>query len=131
MPGQNLSQGHQNGRAWGDCITEQSILSKLAAADARSFCAMLLEANWSRSSSLWDMSRFKRPGDTLACKHIPILFARSAANDRIRNRTESLSRVKVLEEQLSILLQHVPYPYQELHSLHASFHLLNVKVTER
>src|ERR1700730_11167324 len=29
-------------------------------------CAMLQEANWSRSSSCWDMSRFKRPSDTLA-----------------------------------------------------------------
>jgi hypothetical protein len=29
-------------------------------------CAMLQEANWSRSSSFWDMSRFKRPSDTLA-----------------------------------------------------------------
>src|SRR5271168_2534840 len=29
-------------------------------------CAMLLEANWSRSSSFWDTSRFKRPSDTMA-----------------------------------------------------------------
>jgi creatinine amidohydrolase len=29
-------------------------------------CAMLQEANWSRSSSYWDMSRFKQPSDTLA-----------------------------------------------------------------
>src|ERR1700674_4385677 len=29
-------------------------------------CATLQEANWSRSSSCWDMSRFKRPSDTLA-----------------------------------------------------------------
>ena len=29
-------------------------------------CAMLQAANWSRSSSCWDMSRFKRPSDTLA-----------------------------------------------------------------
>ena len=29
-------------------------------------CAMLQEANWSRSSSCWDTSRFKRPSDTLA-----------------------------------------------------------------
>src|SRR5260370_31404152 len=28
--------------------------------------AMLQEANWSRSSSCWDMSRFKQPSDTLA-----------------------------------------------------------------
>jgi hypothetical protein len=28
--------------------------------------AMLQEANWSRSSSCWDMSQFKRPSDTLA-----------------------------------------------------------------
>jgi hypothetical protein len=29
-------------------------------------CATLQEANWNRSSSCWDMSRFKRPSDTLA-----------------------------------------------------------------
>jgi hypothetical protein len=29
-------------------------------------CAMLQEANWSRSSSCWDMSRFRRSSDTLA-----------------------------------------------------------------
>jgi hypothetical protein len=29
-------------------------------------CATLQEANWSRSSSCWDMSRFKQPSDTLA-----------------------------------------------------------------
>src|SRR5260370_38940921 len=29
-------------------------------------CAMLQEANWSRSSSCWDMPRFKQLSDTLA-----------------------------------------------------------------
>jgi hypothetical protein len=29
-------------------------------------CATLQEANWNRSSSCWDMSRFKQPSDTLA-----------------------------------------------------------------
>jgi hypothetical protein len=29
-------------------------------------CATLQAANWNRSSSCWDMSRFKQPSDTLA-----------------------------------------------------------------
>jgi hypothetical protein len=44
-------------------------MPKLASHDLRRsalVCAMLQEANWSRSSSFWDMSRLKRPSDTLA-----------------------------------------------------------------
>ena len=65
----------------GDCMTEKSIwhivkdcanrigMAKLAPHDLRRsalVCAMLQEANWSRSSFCWDISRFKRPSDTLA-----------------------------------------------------------------
>src|SRR3984893_5738311 len=69
------------GRTWGDCMTEKSIWHivkdcakgsvclnwPLMTCGGRALaCAMLQEANWSRSSSCSDMSRFKRPSDTLA-----------------------------------------------------------------
>jgi integrase len=69
------------GRPWGDCMTEKSIwhivkdcakgigmpkLPLMTCGGRALVCAMLQEANWNRSSSCWDMSRFKQPSDTLA-----------------------------------------------------------------
>jgi hypothetical protein len=81
LPGQDLSQGHQDGAYMGRLHDGKSIWHIVKDCGKRSIClnwrlmtcggrvlacATLQEANWSRSSSCWDMSRFKQPSDTLA-----------------------------------------------------------------
>ena len=88
------------GRAWGDGMTVKAVwhivkesakrigVAKLAPHYLRPVpgSAMLREASWNRSNSFWDTSQFKPPS-YLGCQQ----RIRSAVNDRIWHRAESLS----------------------------------------